>query len=77
MRKLVFSVLFFAFVSNIAVARDDDADAATPGPYKCARVQASTVFVPDRKFNRKKGSAGKISDSHKNAETQGWSFDEM
>ena len=76
MRKVVFSVLFFAFISNMAFARDD-ADAATPGPSKCARIQASTVFVPDRKFNRKKGSAGKISDSHKNAESQGWSFDEM
>lgn len=77
MRKLFFSALLFAFVSNIALAQHDDADAATPGPEKCARLQASTVFVPDKKFNRKKGSAGKITESHKNAESQGWNFDEM
>lgn len=77
MPKLAFSILLFAFASNIAFAQKDDADAATPGPDKCALLQASTVFVPDKTGSRQKGSAKKITDSHKNAESQGWNFDEM
>lgn len=77
MRKLAFSVLLFAFVSNIAFAQKDDADAATPGPGKCAKLQASTVFVPDKSGSRQKGSATKLTESHRNAESQGWNFDEM
>lgn len=77
MRNLAFSILVLVFTNNIALAQTDDADAATPGPKKCAQMQASTVFIPDKAGNRQKGSAGKLTESHRNAESQGWDFDEM
>lgn len=77
MRNLAISILSLTLASNIAFAQKDDADAATPGPDKCARMQASTVFIPDKAGNRQKGSASKLTDSHRNAEAQGWDFDEM
>jgi len=77
MRKLVFSMLLLALTGNTAFAQKDDADAATPGPEICARMQASTIFIPDKAGNRKKGSAGKLTEAHRNAEKQGWDFDEM
>ena len=77
MHKIAFSALLFAFASNVAFAQKDDADANTPGPTKCAKVQASTIFIPDKAGNRQKGSATKLTESHRNAESQGWNFDEM
>ena len=76
MRKSAFLVLvlFFALVSNITFAKEKDSDSAKPAPEKCARLQASTVFVSDK---GQKGSAEKLTQSHKNAESQGWDFDEM
>ena len=77
MRNLIFSLLTLALTGNVALAQKDDADAATPGPEKCAKQQASTVFIPDKAGNRQNGSAGKLTESHRNAEKQGWNFDEM
>ncbi len=77
MRKLTLVVMTLALAANLSFAGQDDRDAATPGPKKCPKLQASTIFVPDKSFNRKKGSAKKISEAHKVAEAQGWSFDEM
>ena len=74
MYKLVFSALLFAFVSNTAFAKDSDSDTDTAAPAKCPQLQASTVFVTDK---GQKGSAEKLTASHKNAESQGWNFDEM
>ena len=76
MRKLTFLVLalIFALVGNIAIAKEKDPDSATAAPEKCPKLQASTVFVSDK---GQKGSAGKLTESHKNAESQGWNFDEM
>ncbi len=76
MRKLAFLVLvlFFALVNNIAFSKEHDSGSATAAPEKCPKLQASTVFVADK---GKKGSAGKLTESHKNAESQGWNFDEM
>jgi hypothetical protein len=77
MYKFIFSVLIFAVASSVAFAQEDDADANTPGPAKCAKLQASTVFIPDKAGSRQKGSASKLTESHRNAESQGWNFDEM
>ena len=77
MHKFIFSILVFVVASNVAFAQKDDADANTPGPAKCAKLQASTVFIPDKKVSRKKGSASKLTESHRDAESQGWNFDEM
>jgi len=74
MNKLAFSVLLLAFVSNIVLAKNNDSDADTTAPAKCSQLQASTVFVSDK---GQKGSADKLTASHKNAESQGWNFDEM
>ena len=74
MRYQIILFIVLAFSSNFVFAQDDDADAATPGPEKCARVQASTVFIPDKGGNRQKGSASKLTESHRNAESQGWDF---
>ena len=79
MRILFYSLLVLVLTANIAFAKtlEDDADAATPGPEKCARLQASTVFVSDRWISRKKGSASKLTESHRKAEQQGWNFEEL
>ena len=74
MRNMTISVLLFAFASSIAVAQNDAPDAEASGSKKCPELQASTVFVSDK---GQKGSAVKLTESHKNAEAQGWNFDEM
>ena len=74
MYKLVFSVLLFALISNTAFAKNNDSDADSTTPAKCPQLQASTLFVSDK---GQKGSAEKLTASHKNAESQGWNFDEM
>jgi len=74
MNKLALSVLLCVLISNIAFAKKNDSDEATSAPVKCPQLQASTVFVSDK---GQKGSAGKLTESHKNAESQGWNFDEM
>ena len=73
MRTKVLLVLIFVFASNIAFAQRDDSDEAN-APEKCPELQASTLFVSDK---GQKGSATKLTESHKNAESQGWNFDEM
>lgn len=77
MIRLTIATICLALASSVAAANKDDADAVTPGPGKCPKLQASTIFIPDKSFSRKKGSAKNISESHKNAESQGWNFDEM
>ena len=74
MRRLIFSVLLFASANNIATAQEDDGDAAQTRPANCPELQANTLFIADK---GKKGSAKKLTESHKNAESQGWNFDEM
>ena len=76
MYKVFISTISLLFVSSVAVAQEDD-DASTPGPNKCPRIQASTVFVPDKAGNRKTGSAKKLSETHDVAEAQGWNFQDM
>jgi hypothetical protein len=71
---LIFSALFFAVASSSAFAKEGDADKAAPVAAKCPALQASTVFVSDK---GQKGSAEKLTQAHKNAESQGWNFDEM
>ena len=75
MRKLALAVLLLAFVSNVDAAKNNkESDAVTAAPTNCPLLQASTHFVPDK---GQKGSATKLTESHKNAEAQGWNFDEM
>ena len=76
MRKLAVSAISLVFLTGLAFGQDDD-DASTPGSDNCPRLQASTIFVPDKTGSRQKGSAKKISETHDVAEAQGWSFDEM
>ncbi len=75
MRNLTVSVISLVFIAGSAFAQDDDA--STPGSDNCPRLQASTIFVPDKTGSRQKGSAKKISETHDVAEAQGWNFDEM
>jgi len=77
MRYLIYSLLVLALTGNVAFAQKDDADANTPGPEKCPKIQASTIFIPDKAGNRQKGSAKNLTESHRNAESQGWDFDEL
>ena len=77
MRNSTLIAMSLALAANISLAQDDDRDTSTPGPEKCPKLQASTVFVPDKAGNRQKGSAKKLSETHKTAESQGWNFDEM
>jgi hypothetical protein len=73
MRKLTVAVLCLACAGNLALAKEKD-ESSAPVVEKCPALQASTVFVADR---GQKGSAEKLTQSHKNAEAQGWSFDEI
>ena len=77
MRKSTLMAMSLVLAANVSFAQKDDQDAATPGPKKCPQLQASTVFVPDKATSRQKGSAKKLSETHKVAEAQGWNFDEM
>ena len=72
MRYLMISVLCLAFAANAAMAKEDED--ATAAPAKCPELQANTVFVTDK---GQKGSAGKLTESHQNAESQGWNFEHM
>ena len=74
MRYMTFLVLISALASNIAIAQEDDADSAASGAENCPQLQASTVFVKEK---GQRGSAPVITEAHKNAEAQGWNFDEM
>jgi hypothetical protein len=62
---------------NVTFAATDDADASKLREKKCPQLQASTVFIADKTGSRQGGSAKKLSESHKTAESQGWNFDEM
>lgn len=80
MHKLAISVLVlcFAVAGNIASAKEkkpeNNSEPTTPVVEKCPSMQASTVFVSDK---GQKGSAEKLTESHKNAESQGWDFKEI
>jgi hypothetical protein len=60
-----------------ALAQQDDDDASTPGPKRCPETQASTVFVPDKSGSRQKGSAKRLSETHRTAQDQGWDFSDL
>lgn len=77
MKQLFTFLLALPLASLAAVAQEDDDDANTPGPEKCPRLQASTVFVPDKRTSRKKGSAESLSETHRTAQSQGWDFHDM
>ena len=77
MHKSTLIVMSLALAANLTFAQEDDRDASSPGPEKCPKLQASTLFVPDKSGSRQKGSAKKLSETHKVAEAQGWNFNEM
>ena len=77
MKKVLFAMITLSVASTGALAQSDDDDANTPGPKKCARIQASTVFVPDKATSRQKGSAKSLTETHRTAQDQGWDFEDM
>lgn len=77
MSKLLTGLLAMALMSSAAIAQEDDDDAATPGPKRCPETQASTVFVADKSGSRQKGSASRLSETHKTAQDQGWDFKDL
>lgn len=70
--KLMTTLILATFASASAFAEEDKSE-----PAKCPTLQASTIFVSDKTGSRKKGSASKISETHKTAESQGWDFDDL
>lgn len=62
---------------NGAMAQSDDDASTVDGPELCPNLQASTVFVPDKTGSRQKGSAKGLTESHRNAEKQGWDFSDL
>ena len=76
MRKIMVSVVSLLFINGLAFGQDDD-DASTPGPKTCPKLQASTIFVPDKAGSRQKGSAKKLSETHDMAEAQGWNYHDL
>ena len=77
MNKLLITLLALPLVAVNAYAQNDDDDASTPGPKRCPRTQASTVFIPDKGSSRQKGSAERLSETHRTAQDQGWDFDDL
>ena len=77
LKKFLHVLLPVALFSMTAYAQEDDDDAHSPGPEKCPNLQASTVFVPDKTGSRQKGSANRISETHRTAQSQGWDFKDM
>ena len=63
-----------AFLAASASAAEENSDSGNTGEEKCPRIQASTVFVAEK---GRKGSAEELTDSHKNAEAQGWDFSSL
>jgi hypothetical protein len=76
MRKVIISAISLLLLNSVAIAKEDD-DASTPGADRCPKLQASTIFVPDKAGSRQKGSAKKISQTHDVAEAQGWNFHDL
>jgi hypothetical protein len=76
MRFSIVISIVFCFSGLPAWAQDDD-DASTPGPEKCPKIQASTIFVDDKSGSRKDGSAKRISETHDSAEAQGWNYSDL
>ncbi len=70
--KSITAIILATFVSAGAIAEEENT-----GPAKCPTLQASTIFVKDKTGSRKKGSASKISETHKTAESQGWDFKDL
>jgi len=77
MTRILFALLITALAVPPALAQDDDDDASTPGPVRCPETQASTIFVPDKSGSRQKGSAKKLSETHRTAQEQGWDFKDL
>lgn len=75
-RLLVGFLCAFLVVPSVFAQKDDD-DAGTPGPAGCPELQASTIFVPDKSGSRQKGSAKKLTETHRTAEAQGWEFSDL
>ena len=73
MNKLTTSIVLASLAMSVSAAEQgtdsDDAD-----EQNCPRIQASTLFVPEK---GRKGSAEKLTESHKNAEAQGWNFSDL
>jgi hypothetical protein len=72
MNKPVGLLLATIFLSSPALAAKDE-----DKPKGCPERIASTIFVADKTGSRQGGSAKKISETHRTAQAQGWTFDEM
>ena len=67
-------VLVIAAFSASAPAAEDG---ATEDSDACPALQAATRFVADATGRRHDGSANKLTESHQNAEGQGWDFADL
>ena len=74
MNKFLISLLAAAFLLSNASAQDDENSNA---PENCSRIEASTIFIPDKFGNRQEGSAEEITATHKRIEKLGWDFDSL
>lgn len=77
MWKLILSILIFMSASQLTFAQGDDSDASTKGPDQCARLEAHTVFVADKSIGRHRGTASRLTESHRDAASRGWDFDQL
>jgi len=64
MNKLINTLILATFASTGAFAQEEKTE-----PTKCPALQASTIFVSDKTGSRKKGSAKRISETHKASES--------
>ena len=61
---------------GLATAQTQAAEGAA-APQPCPATEAWTVFVPDATFRRQDGSAKRLTQTHRDAEAQGWQFADM
>ena len=74
MNQLSIAVIVTCLALSAAPARAAD-DAV--GSQACPATEAWTVFVADATFRRQDGSAKRITQTHRDAENQGWQYKDM
>ncbi len=77
MSRILIGLITIPLFALNAFAQEDDDDASTVGPKRCPNLQASTIFVPDKTGSRQKGSASRLSETHRTAQDQGWDFSDL
>lgn len=75
--KNLLLVLMACALAGPAMAADKKEHGEAAGPAVCPELQASTVFVKDQTGSRTTGSAKRLTETHREVEGKGWSFNDF